>query len=82
MSPELAERLRAARPVAPPDLRERVRAVASQPMAEPRRRLVWPVRRFALVAAPAVVAVALGVAVVHGIVSSGPPSQRRAAHRK
>jgi Domain of unknown function (DUF4349) len=71
MSPELAEQLRAARPVASPGLRERVLAVAAEPAPAPRRRLEWPLRRIALVAVPGALAVALAVAGVHGIVSSG-----------
>ena len=77
-SPELALQLRAARPVASPDLRERVHAVAEQPTPVPRRRIVWPVRRVALVAAPAVLAVALGIAVVHGLVSAKQPAEKAA----
>ena len=78
-SPDFALQLRAARPVASADLRERVREIAARPVAEPRRRFDWPVRRIALVAAPALVAVALGIAVVHGIVSPTPQT-RRALH--
>ena len=58
MSPELAEQLRAARPVVSSELRERVLAVATEPAPAPRRRLEWPFRRIALVAVPAAVAVA------------------------
>jgi hypothetical protein len=75
MSPELAAQLRAARPVSSPELRERVRAVAAEPVPAPRPHFPLPVRRIALVAAPAVVAVALAVAVVHGIVHSSPERQ-------
>src|SRR6187397_1140347 len=71
MSPELAEQLRAARPVSSSELRERVLAVATEPAPAPRRRLEWPLRRIALVAVPVATAVALAFAGVHGIVSSG-----------
>jgi Domain of unknown function (DUF4349) len=62
--------LRAAKPAAPEALRTRVRALEL-----PRPR---PLRRFALVAAPAVVAVGVGVAIVHGVLSSEPGPARRA----
>jgi Domain of unknown function (DUF4349) len=70
-SPELALELRAARPVASAELRHRVLAVSSrgEPVRPPRFAL--PRRRFALVAVPAVFALAVGGAVVHGLVSSG-----------
>ena len=55
--------LRAHAPVAPDSLRERVLAL------EPGRRS--PVRRFTLVAVGAAAVAAVGVALVHGIVSSG-----------
>lgn len=60
-SPELIHALRASRPVAPVALRTRVREIARE---QPSRVPVWarfqlPVRRIALVAAPAVVALAL-----------------------
>ena len=69
-SPELAMELRSARPVASPALRERVRAVAAQPSPE-RRRLAFPFKRAVLVAAPAALALAVGGALVHGLVNSG-----------
>src|SRR5437773_1507443 len=57
--PDLAGMLREARPVAPPELRERVRLVAAQ-ATPPRRQLVtW--RRVLLVAVPVAIAVAAGV---------------------
>jgi hypothetical protein len=59
--------LRAHAPHAPEDLRERVFALAPSE----RRRLSLPPRRLALVALPAVLGVAVSVAVVHGIVGSG-----------
>ena len=60
MSPEA---LRAARPVAPADLRERVRAIAAA-AEEPARRRPLPWRRLALGAVP----VALAAAAVAGVV--------------
>jgi hypothetical protein len=54
--------LRAAKPAAPDTLRERVRRL----QAPPRK----PLRRFVLVAAPTVVAVGVGAAIVHGLVNS------------
>ena len=61
--------LRAHAPHAPESLRERVFAL------EPKRqrRLSLPPRRLVLVALPAAVAIAVSVAVVHGIVGSGSP---------
>jgi hypothetical protein len=57
--PELARLLRDARPVAPPELRERVRLVAAQ-AAPPRRRAVtW--RRALVAAVPVAAAIAAGV---------------------
>jgi hypothetical protein len=53
--------LRGARPAAPPELRERVRAIAAT-LPEPRGRLTW--RRAAVVLVPAVLAVAVGAAVL------------------
>jgi hypothetical protein len=80
LSPELATELRSARPSASPELRERVLAVAAQEEPRrPRRFALPPVRRMALVAAPAVVAVAVGGALVHGLVHSGKSAQKAAA---
>jgi len=72
LSPELATELRSARPSASPDLRERVLAVAAQekPRRPPRFTLP-PLRRLAVVAVPAALALAIGGAVVHGLVHSG-----------
>src|SRR3954454_14856384 len=67
--PDLAGMLREARPVAPPELRERVRLVAAQ-ATPPRRQLVtW--RRVLLVAVPVAIAVAAGVLATR-------PTERRA----
>jgi hypothetical protein len=62
--------LRSARPVASPALRERVRAVTAKPSPE-RRRFAFPFKRAVLVAAPAALALAVGGALVHGLVNSG-----------
>jgi hypothetical protein len=59
--PELTRALRAARPVAPDELRERVRLVAAHAAPPPRRLLTW--RRALVVALPIAAAVAAGVLV-------------------
>jgi hypothetical protein len=69
MSPDLARELSETWPLASPDLRERVLAVAAQPVEPPRPRIAWPVRRIAVAAVPTAVAVAIAIAVVHGLVS-------------
>jgi uncharacterized protein DUF4349 len=69
-SPELAMELRSARPTVSAELRERVRAVAAQPSPQ-RRQFAFPFKRVVLVAAPAALALAVGGAVVHGLVNSG-----------
>ena len=77
LSPELATELRAARPSASPELRERVLAIATR--EEPRRapRLTLPpLRRLAAVAVPAALALAIGGAMVHGLVHSGAGGQK------
>jgi Domain of unknown function (DUF4349) len=79
LSPELASELRAARPVASPELRERVLEIAARQSPASRQRFsLPPFRRVALVAVPAVLAVAVGGALVHGLVSSGPSGQKAA----
>jgi Domain of unknown function (DUF4349) len=79
LSPELATELRAARPSASPELRERVLAVAArQEPRRPHRFTLPPLRRVALVAAPALVAVAVGGALVHGLIHSGKSTQNAA----
>jgi hypothetical protein len=60
--PELLTELQRTRPTAPAELRERIRAIAATVPAPPRRRLTWP--RAALVLVPAVLAVAVGAAVL------------------
>jgi hypothetical protein len=67
--------LRAHAPHAPETLRDRVFAL--EPKERP--RLSLPPRRFALIALPAVVGVAVSVAVVHGIVGSGSPTHTAVA---
>lgn len=78
-SPDLTTELRASRPVAPPELRERVRAIAAQEnnpqenklrAALPFDRLRVPRMRLALVPAAAVV-VLVSSAVVFGLARSG-----------
>src|SRR2546421_6759829 len=69
-SPELAMELRSARPTVSAELRERVRAVAAQPSPQ-RRQFAFPFKRAVLVAAPAALALAVGGALVHGLVNSG-----------
>ena len=72
---DLVRELRATRPLATPELRERVRDVAArEPEPAAPRRFVLPrisARRTAFALVPAAVAVLLGVAVVEGIVRSG-----------
>ncbi|HWB21495.1 MAG TPA: DUF4349 domain-containing protein [Gaiellaceae bacterium] len=53
--PELLDRLRDARPTAPDELRERVRLIAVQAPAAPRRRLTW--RRSLVVLVPVAAAI-------------------------
>jgi Domain of unknown function (DUF4349) len=80
LSPELATELRGARPSASPELRERVLAIAAreEPRRPPRFTLP-PLRRVALVAAPAAVALAVGGALVHGLAHSGNGGQKAAS---
>ena len=79
-SVDLTNELRLAKPRAPEQLRERVTALSERPVREPRFSFSLPsryaARRVALVAVPAVVAVALGGAAIHGIANSGAPEQR------
>src|SRR5204862_7722806 len=73
LSPELATELRAARPTASAGLRERVLEIAAREQPpRPRRFPLPPLRRVALVAAPAALALAIGGALVHGLTHSGP----------
>jgi hypothetical protein len=76
-SPELALELRAARPLASAELRQQVRALAAE-RTPPRRSFVLPpLRRVALVAIPALLAVAIGGALVEGIANSGSPQRQQ-----
>jgi Domain of unknown function (DUF4349) len=79
LSHELATELRAARPSASAELRERVLEIAARerPARSPRFPLL-PLRRVALVAAPVAVALAVGGALVHGLVHSGKSTQNAA----
>lgn len=81
-SVDLTNELRLAKPRAPEQLRERVLALSEHPVREPRFSFSLPsrytVRRVALVAVPAVVAVAVGGAAIHGIANSSAPQQHLA----
>jgi hypothetical protein len=71
-SPDLIDELQASRPVAPAALRARVRETARAPRAaSPWERFRLPVRRVAVVAAPAVLALALVSAGAVGLSRSG-----------
>ena len=74
--------LRAAKPVAPDSVRERVVAVARR---EPEAHFALPsrfaLRRFALVAVPACLVLAVGVPVIHGLATSGSPTPQISASR-
>jgi hypothetical protein len=76
LSPELAAELRAARPTVSHELRARVLEVAAREEPPRRRFSLPPLRRLALVAVPAVLAIAVGGALVHGLANSGSPSRR------
>lgn len=66
----LVTELRAAAPVAPEELRQRVLELAPVPRRRLRSR---PRRRLVLVLVPVAAALAVGAALVHGFVSSGSP---------
>ncbi len=78
-SVDLTNELRLAKPRAPEQLRERVLALSERPVREPRFSLSLPprytVRHVAFIAVPAVVALGVGGAVIHGIANSGAPQQ-------
>jgi len=57
--PDLLDRLRDARPTAPPELRERVRLIAAQAPAAPPRRVTW--RRSLVVLVPVAAAIVAAV---------------------
>src|SRR3954451_3796070 len=72
LSPELATELRSTRPAPSSELRRRVLEIAAREQpARPRRFSLPPLRGLALVAAPAVLAIALSGALIHGLVHSG-----------
>jgi hypothetical protein len=75
MTSDLTTQLRAARPAAPPELRERVRAIASQASSAERGRLsLWPLRvpRMRLAVVPVAAALVLvSSAIVFGLARSG-----------
>src|SRR5437588_522184 len=73
----LASELRAAKPAASPELRQRVTAMRPEPRRNFLPRL--SARRAAVVLVPACVVAGVGVAVVHGVVS-GSTSARRAGN--
>jgi hypothetical protein len=76
LSPELVTELRAARPSASPELRERVLEIAARE-EPPRARFSFPpLRRMALVGVAAALALAAGGALVHGIANSGAPAKK------
>src|SRR5437773_9143894 len=62
--PELLARLREARPVAPPELRERVRLIAAEAAVPPRRLITW--RRAAVVLVPVAAAIVAAVVLLPG----------------
>src|SRR5215218_376525 len=76
---DVTNELRLAKPRAPERLRERVMALGERPVRAPRFSFSLPsrytVRRVAFVAAPAVIAVAVGGALIHGIANSGTQQQ-------
>jgi hypothetical protein len=79
-SPDLIHELRASRPSAPADLRNRVRAIASeQPRQAPWSNWRFPVRRGMLVVVPAAAALALASAGVLGLARSDRPEALRQA---
>jgi uncharacterized protein DUF4349 len=68
----IVNELKTARIVPSPELRERVREIASRPPDPPRTRsFAWPPRRVVLVAVPACLAIAVASAVAVGLVKSG-----------
>ena len=80
LQPELLDQIRSSRIVASPELRERVRELATAvPPAPPRRELPW--RRWTLVLVPACVAVALAASLAVGLATSG-KSGRQAVERR
>src|SRR5881275_2988327 len=75
----LVDELRASKPTAPPELRERVGQLELPP-----RRTTWTiprisVRRAAVVLVPACLVAAVGAALIHGVANSGSKSLQKAA---
>ena len=82
-SPDLIQELRASRPSAPADLRTRVRELAAERPARARwASWRFPVRRGALVAVPAAVAIAIAAAGVVGLSRSDAPGQASLAGQR
>jgi Domain of unknown function (DUF4349) len=76
--PDLLDRLRDARPAAPPELRERVRLIAAQAPAAAPRRVTW--RRALVVLVPVAAAVAAAIVFLpRGGRQSAPPPERTLA---
>lgn len=83
-SPELIHELRASRPTAPPELRARVREIASEkpkPVPAPWARWRFPIRRGVLIAVPAAAALAFAGAGVLGLARSDAPVSESLAQR-
>lgn len=81
-SPDLIHELRASRPTAPLELRERVREIASEkPAPAPWARWRLPIRRGMLVAVPAAAALAFASAGVLGLARSDAPLSGSLAQR-
>jgi len=77
-SPDLIHELRASRPSAPADLRNRIRTIAAeQPARAPWTGWRFPVRRGLLVAVPAAAALAVASAGVLGVTRSDSPQAFR-----
>jgi hypothetical protein len=82
-SPDLIQELRASRPSAPADLRTRVRELTAERPARARwTSWRFPVRRGALVAVPAAVAIAIAAAGVVGLSRSDAPGQASLAGQR
>lgn len=80
-SPVVLE-LRAARPRAPEELRERVHSIALQERRSSFFTYRPRLRRMALVAVPACVVAAVGAALIHGIVSGTGSAEKKAVPRE
>ena len=79
LSPKVVAELRVTRPVASPDLRERVLEIAARERPAREARFSLPQRRrLGLVAVPAALTVAVGGALIHGLASSGANGQKAA----